>query len=114
MINKVILIGNLGKDAVILKTKSGHAVSNFSLATTHFGKEKEPTWHAITVWGKLAELLTPFLKKGKQIYLEGSLDNQKWTDTAGQARMKTVINAQVIQLLNSKEILDTTDTFEGF
>ena len=104
-VNKVILVGNLGRDAEMRYTPSGTAVLNFSMATTDrwtdpSGEKKERTeWHRIVVWGKQAEVLHDYLKKGRQIYLEGSLQTREWTDREGGKRTTTEVRAQRIQLL---------------
>jgi single-strand DNA-binding protein len=109
-INKVILIGRLGKDPELRYTTSGQAVANFSIATdegykTPDGQEVERTeWHNIVVWGKLAEICNQYLKKGKQVYVEGKLQTQSWDDKeSGQKRYKTEINISDMQMLGSKD-----------
>lgn len=104
-VNKVILVGNLGRDAEMRYTPSGAAVLNFTMATTDrwtdpSGEKKERTeWHRIVVWGKQAEVLHEYLKKGRQIYLEGGLQTREWTDREGGKRTTTEIRARIIQLL---------------
>ncbi len=83
-VNKVMLVGNLGKDAEVRYTPGGQSVASFSIATTENwtskdGEKKEQTeWHRIVLWGKPAESLQPYLVKGKQIYLEGRLQTRQW------------------------------------
>jgi len=107
-VNKVILVGNLGRDAEMRYTPSGSAVLNFTMATTDrwtdpSGEKKERTeWHRIVVWGKQAEVLHDYLKKGRQIYLEGSLQTREWTDREGGKRQTTEVRAQRIQLLGAR------------
>ena len=90
MINKVILIGNLGKDPEIRYTQSGAAVVNFSIATTERwkgqdGQQQEQTeWHNIVAWKRLAEICSEFLSKGSKVYIEGKLQTRKWQDKDGK------------------------------
>ena len=104
-VNKVILIGNLGRDPEVRYTQSGQAVANFTMATTNTwqdpsGEKKERTeWHRIVVWGKQAEIVGEYLKKGRPVYFEGSLQTREWTDREGNKRYKTEVRAQRIQLL---------------
>ena len=104
-VNKVILIGHLGRDPEVRYTSSGGAVANFSIATTESwndksGQKQERTeWHKISVWGKLAELCGQYLNKGRQVYVEGRLQTREWNDKEGQKRYTTEIVAQNIQLL---------------
>ena len=88
-VNRVILVGNLGRDAELKYTPSGAAVSNFSIATTetwkdkNSGERKEKTeWHRIVLWGKTAENLSQYLLKGKQVFVEGRLETRQWEDKA--------------------------------
>jgi single-strand DNA-binding protein len=96
-VNKVILIGNLGRDAELRSTPSGASVSTFSMATTEnwndkSGQKQEKTeWHRIVVWGKQAESLQAYLVKGKQIYVEGRLQTRQWDDKDGNKRHTTEI-----------------------
>lgn len=106
-VNKVILVGNLGRDAELKFTPSGFPISSFSLATTDRRKDKDNTWQEKTEWhrikllGKQAESLQDYLKKGKQIYVEGRLESRSWDDKDGQKRYMTEIVADRIQLLGS-------------
>jgi single-strand DNA-binding protein len=106
-VNKVILVGNLGRDAELKFTPSGFPISSFSLATTDRRKDKDNTWQEKTEWhrikllGKQAESLQDYLKKGKQIYVEGRLETRSWDDKDGQKRYMTEIVADRIQLLGS-------------
>jgi len=107
-VNKVILIGNLGKDPEVRYTASGDAMANFSLATTESwkdkstGEKKELTeWHRISLFGKLGEIAGQYLKKGSQVYIEGSLRTRKWTDKEGQERYTTEIRGEVMTMLGS-------------
>ena len=105
-INKVILIGNLGKDPEVRFTPGGQAVANFNIATSeswndkNTGQKQERTeWHRIVVWGKLAELCGEYLKKGRQCYVEGRLQTREWTDKEGQKKYTTEIVANTVQFL---------------
>ncbi len=105
-INKVILIGNLGKDPEVRFTPSGQAVANFNIATSESwtdktsGQKQERTeWHRIVVWGKLGELCGEYLKKGRQCYVEGRLQTREWTDKDGQKKYTTEVVANTVQFL---------------
>ena len=105
-VNKVILVGNLGKDPEVRFTNTGNAVANFSIATSEVwndrdGKRQERTeWHNIVVWGKQAEHCGQYLSKGRQVYIEGSIRTSSYDDkTTGAKRYKTEIIAQRIQFL---------------
>jgi len=109
-LNKVLLIGNLGKDPEMIHTQSGMAVSHFSLATAEIFVDKNTeekttntTWHNITLFGKMAEILTPYLSKGKQVYVEGKIRNSSYDDKDGIKRYKTEIIASNIVLLGKKD-----------
>lgn len=108
-VNKVILVGNLGKDPESRTTQSGKAVANFSLATQGF-KEEETTWHNIVVWDKLAETCTKFLTKGKQVYVEGRIQNRSYTDKEGTTKYISEVVADQVKFLGKA---DTTDAFGG-
>ena len=104
-VNKVILIGNLGRDPDLRYTTNGTAVANFTMATSDrwtdpSGEKKERTeWHRVVVWGKQAEICGEYLRKGKQVYVEGSLQTREWTDREGQKRYTTEVRAQRFQML---------------
>ena len=105
-INKVILIGNLGRDPEVRFTNGGQAVANFSIATSESwtdkasGQKQEKTeWHRIVVWGKLAELCGEYLKKGRQAYVEGRLQTREWTDKEGKKNYTTEVVANTVQFL---------------
>lgn len=109
-INKVILIGNLGADPETRYAPSGDAICNIRLATTDSwkdktsGEKKEATeWHRVTFYGKLAEIAGQYLKKGRAVYVEGSLRTRKWQDKDGQDRYTTEIRADVMQMLGGRE-----------
>jgi len=106
-VNKVILVGNLGRDAELKFSPSGFPISTFSLATTDRRKDNDnhwsdkTEWHRIKLLGKQAESLKDYLKKGKQIYVEGRLETRSWDDKDGQKKYMTEIVADRIQLLGS-------------
>jgi single-strand DNA-binding protein len=103
-VNKVILVGNLGRDAELRATPSGASVASFSIATTENwtgkdGQKQEQTeWHRIVLWGKTADTLQPYLTKGKQIYLEGRLQTRQW-EKDGQKHYTTEVKADKVVLL---------------
>ena len=104
-VNKVILVGNLGRDAEIRNTTSGTQVASLRLATTDRQKNQagewtdHTEWHAVVCFGKLAELMDRFGKKGKQLYVEGRIQTREYTDKDGQKRWSTEIIANEIRLL---------------
>ena len=109
-VNKVILVGNLGKDPETRYAPSGDAICNITLATTdswkdkQTGEKKEATeWHRVVFFGKLAEIAGQHLKKGSQIYVEGSLRTRKWQDQNGQDRYTTEIRASEMKMLGGKD-----------
>lgn len=108
-INKVILVGNLGNDPDVRYTASGAAVSNISVATTESWKDRESgeqqektEWHRVVFFGKLAEIVAEYLKKGSQVYVEGRLQTRKWQDKDGNDRYTTEIVANEMQMLGSR------------
>ncbi|WP_299072252.1 single-stranded DNA-binding protein [uncultured Paraglaciecola sp.] len=96
-VNKVILVGNLGKDPEVRYTPNGKAVANLTLATSESWKDQsgqmqeKTEWHRISMFGKLAEIAGEYLKKGSQIYVEGKLQTRKWQDQQGQDRYSTEV-----------------------
>lgn len=106
-INKVILVGNLGRDAELKYTPQGAAVATINMATTEVwndksGARQEKTeWHRVVTWGKTAESLAEYLTKGKQIYVEGKLQTRSWEDKDGNKKYTTEIRADRIVLLGS-------------
>lgn len=104
-VNKVILVGNLGRDPEVRYTKSGQAVASFSLATSERwtgkdgSKEEKTEWHRITAWGKLGEICGEYLSKGKQVYIEGRLQTREWEDKDGNKRQTTEIVANNMTML---------------
>ena len=108
-VNKVIIVGNLGRDPETRYLPSGEAVTNISVATTDkwkdkaSGEQKEQTeWHRVSFFGRLAEIAGEYLKKGSQVYVEGSLRTRKWQDKEGKDRYTTEIRGDVMQMLGSR------------
>jgi single-strand DNA-binding protein len=108
-VNKVIIVGNLGRDPELRYMPSGDAVASLAVATTdtwkdkQTGEKKEQTeWHRISFFGKLAEIAGQFLKKGSQVYVEGSLRTRKYTDKDGVEKYATEIRGDVMQMLGSR------------
>jgi single-strand DNA-binding protein len=108
-VNKVILVGRLGRDPETRYTSGGQAVANFTLATDETFKsrsgerQKRTEWHRIVLWGKLAEITQQYLKKGMLIYVEGRLQTRQWEDKRdGQKRQTTEIVANVMRMLTSR------------
>lgn len=108
-VNKVILVGNLGKDPEVRHLEGGAAVANFTLATTEVYKDKtgarqeQTEWHNIVVWRGLAEIAEKFLKKGMTIYIEGKLRSRSWDDKEGNKRYTTEIVGDTFTILSKKE-----------
>jgi len=108
-VNKVILVGNLGKDPETRYMPSGSAVTNLTLATSESWKDKQTgdqqertEWHKIAMFGRLAEIAAEYLRKGSQVYIEGKLRTRKWQDKEGKDRWTTEIVADEMQMLGSK------------
>jgi single-strand DNA-binding protein len=127
-VNKVILVGNLGRDAELKYTPGGAPVARVSLATTEVwndknGQRQEKTeWHSIDIWGKQAESLSEYLVKGKQVYVEGRLQTREWNDKDGNKRKTTEVRADRIVLLGGggggsrgsySRTTEPSDTTEG-
>ena len=108
-VNKVILVGNLGKDPEIRHLENGTAVANFPIATSEIYKDKEGSrveqteWHNVVVWRKLAEIAENYLKKGSQIYLEGKLRTRSWDDQQGNKKYTTEVVADSFTMLGKRE-----------
>ncbi|MGE0356694.1 MAG: single-stranded DNA-binding protein [Burkholderiales bacterium] len=108
-VNKVILIGNLGRDPETRYMPDGGAVTNVSIATTETWKDKagekqeKTEWHRVAFFGKLAEIAGEYLKKGSQVYVEGRLQTRKWQDKEGQDKYSTEIVADRMQMLGSRQ-----------
>ena len=114
-VNKVILVGNLGKDPEVRYLDSGVAVANFSLATTENYKNKQgekvsqTEWHNIVLWRGLAEVAEKWLKKGSSVYIEGKIRTNKWEDKEGNTRYNTEILADNMTMLGNRTNSDVSD-----
>ena len=107
MVNKVILIGNLGADPEVRYTQNGTAVANFRLATTETwkkegGKEELTEWHRVVTFGRLAEICGEYLSKGSKVYVEGRIQTRKWEDRDGNPRYTTEIVAREMKMLSPR------------
>jgi len=107
MVNKVILIGNLGADPEVRYTQNGTAVANFRLATTETWKkegerEEQTEWHRVVTFGRLAEICGEYLSKGSKVYIEGRIQTRKWEDRDGNPRYTTEIVAREMKMLSPK------------
>lgn len=109
MVNKVILVGNVGQDPEVRRLDSGAVVAKFSLATNERWKDKEGNlqtnteWHNVVLWRGLAEIAERYVKKGKQVYIEGKLTHRKYTDANGIEKYITDVVANSMQLLGSRD-----------
>ena len=107
-VNKVILVGNLGRDPEVRRMPSGDAMVNLSIATTDTWKDKggerqeKTEWHRVVMFGRVAEVAGEYLKKGSQAYFEGRLQTRKWTDKEGQDKYTTEVVADRMQMLGSR------------
>jgi len=108
-INKVILVGNLGRDPEVRYTPSGAAVANLAVATSESWKDKQTgeqqertEWHRVVMFNRLGEIAGEYLKKGSKVYIEGKLQTRKWQDNSGQDRYTTEIVANEMQMLDSR------------
>lgn len=114
-VNKVIIVGRLGQDPELRMTATNQGVCNFSVATSEswtdkMGQKQERTeWHRVVVWGKLADLCHQYLKKGRQVYLEGKLQTRSWDDQNGQKRYTTEVQAQTVQFLGGQATTGTNN-----
>ena len=98
-VNKVIIVGNLGRDAELRYTGSGTAKTEFSVAVSY---NKDTTeWFNVTLWGETGERISQYLTKGKQVYVEGRLETQKWSDNEGEKHERTMLVAHTVTLLGS-------------
>jgi len=119
-VNKAIIVGNLGRDPEIRYAASGAAIANVSIATTDSWKDKQTgenidktEWHRVVFFGRLAEIVGEYLKKGSQVYVEGRLQTRKWQDQNGQDRYSTEIVASEMQMLGGRGTGDAaTDNFD--
>ena len=118
-VNKVLLIGNLGQDPEVKFLPNGNAVCNFSIATTEKWKRKDGSdnekteWHRIVIFGKLAEIAGQYLKKGKQVYIEGKIQTRQWEDKDGNKRYTTEIVANQMTMLGGKGQTETAPASSG-
>jgi single-strand DNA-binding protein len=107
-VNKVILIGNLGRDPELRYTQQGQAVANFTLATNENwtnksgDREERTEWHRVVAWARTAELCAEYLAKGRTVYVEGRLQTREWEDKDGQKRRTTEVVAQTVQFLGGR------------
>jgi single-strand DNA-binding protein len=107
-VNKVIIVGNVGRDPEVRYTQSGRAVASFSVATSERFQDKEgqpqerTEWHRVVAWGRLAEICGEYLRKGKQVYVEGRLQTRDWEDKDGHKRYTTEVIANVMQMLGRR------------
>ena len=108
MINKAIIVGNLGADPELRYTQSGTAVASFRVATTERWKgqdgqmQEQTEWHSCNAWGKLAEICGKYLQKGSKVYVEGSINTRKWQDKTGSDRYSTEIKVREMKMLDSR------------
>ncbi len=109
-VNKVIIVGNLGRDPEVRSFPSGDRVANVTIATTDKWKDKQSNemreateWHRVVFNGRLAEIVEQYLRKGSQVYVEGSLRTRKWTDKDGQEKYTTEIRADQMQMLGGRQ-----------
>lgn len=115
-VNKVILVGNLGKDPEVRYLDNGVAVANFSLATTENYKNKEgekvsqTEWHNVVLWRGLAEVAEKWLKKGSSVYVEGKIRTRKWEDKDGNTRYSTEILGDNMTMLGGKPVLSNSES----
>jgi single-strand DNA-binding protein len=107
-VNKVILLGNLGRDPELRYTPGGQPVANFSIATNESwakkdgsGREERTEWHRIVAWGRTAELCAQYLSKGRTVYIEGRLQTREWENKEGQKQRTTEVVAQTVQFIGS-------------
>jgi single-strand DNA-binding protein len=118
-VNKVILVGNLGRDPETRYMPDGGAITNVSIATTDTWKDKNgdkqerTEWHRVAFFGKLAEISGEYLKKGSQVYIEGRLQTRKWQDKDGQEKYTTEIVADRMQMLGRREGMGGGDSDAG-
>lgn len=118
-VNKVILVGNLGRDPEVRFMPNGEAVCNFSIATTDSWKDKSGAkqerteWHNIVMYRKLAEIAGEYLKKGRPVYVEGRLQTRKWQTKEGQDRYTTEIIADQMQMLGGRDGAGSNASYDG-
>jgi len=108
-LNKIMIIGNIGKDPEVRMTGSGQKVANFSVAVTEKFKNREgmkqekTEWINIVFWGRQAEICEQYLRKGSPVYIEGKLETSSWDDNNGQKRYKTEVRGMMMQMLGSAQ-----------
>ena len=108
-INKAIIVGNLGSDPELRYTAGGTAVCNFSVATSESYKDRDGNmventeWHRVVAWARLAEICGEYLKKGRQVYIEGQIQTRSWEDKDGNTKYSTEIKAREMQMLGSRD-----------
>ena len=118
-VNKVILIGNLGKDPEIRTTPQGTSLARFSVATTTTwkdasgAKQERTEWHDVVAWERLAQICGEYLHKGKMVYVEGSLQTRSWEDQNGQKRYKTEVKANNVVMLSPPPRSDSSQPRAG-
>jgi single-strand DNA-binding protein len=119
-VNKVILIGNLGRDPEVRSTPSGQPVATFSLATSRRWKDQsgarqeETEWHTVVCWGRQAEIAGQYLTKGKQVYVEGRLQTRSWDDKqSGEKKYRTEVICQNFQMLGGRGGYETGSPGSG-
>jgi single-strand DNA-binding protein len=119
-VNKVIIVGNLGRDPEMRAFPSGESVANVTIATTDKWKDKQngemreaTEWHRVVFNGRLAEIVGQYLRKGSQVYVEGSLRTRKWTDQSGVEKYTTEIRADSMQMLGSRQGMGEPSGDEG-
>ena len=109
MLNKIMIIGNLGSDPELRHTQSGTPVASFRVATTEKWKDKggqmqeQTEWHTCQAWSRLAEICGNYLKKGSKVYIEGSVHTRKWQDKSGNDRYSTEIKVKEMKMLDGKK-----------
>ena len=120
-VNKVLLIGRLGRDPEVRYTPDGTAIANFSIATSEEWKDKKTgekqertEWHRIVAFRRLGEICGEYLSKGRQVYIEGRLQTRDWQDKDGNKRYTTEIVASQMQMLGSRDSYDNTEGGSGF
>jgi len=108
-VNKVILIGRLGQDPEVRQTAGGNSVASLSIATDESWtdkngeRQKKTEWHRVVAWGRTAELCGEYLKKGREVYIEGRLETRKWQDKDGQDRYTTEIKADAVKFIGGRD-----------
>ena len=119
-VNKVILIGSLGRDPETKQFENGGSVTKFSIATSESwvdkqGNRQEKTeWHRIVIFNRLGEIAQQYLRKGSKVYIEGSLRTQQWTDQNGQERYQTEIHATTMEMLSPKTQNEPSGDYSGY